>query len=224
MPPLIAIAEKVQEYFTAHRDDIHPYLFVEEQPRISDAGRLYGELLAEHDPVYGGFGLGQKFPPHSTLLYMLYRLCVESHPEIEKACRLTLDSMCRGGLRDHLQGGIFRYCVDRQWTIPHFEKMLYDQAMALWCFALARRVLGSVAYKDMAEGIVRCLERSFARDGLFVTAFDADTNHQEGLTYIWPYRRDQGGAFGRGVRTLRQIVPCSRRRQFRRLRSSDPDR
>jgi uncharacterized protein len=186
-PTLIAIAEKVHEYFTAHRDDIHPYLFVEEQPRISDAGRLHGELLAEHDPVYGGFGLGQKFPPHSTLLYLLYRLCVDSHPEIEKACRLTLDSMCRGGLRDHLQGGIFRYCVDRQWTIPHFEKMLYDQAMALWCFALARRVLGSVAYQDMAEGIVRCLERSFARDGLFVTAFDADTNHQEGLTYIWPF-------------------------------------
>ena len=185
--PLVAVAEKVHDYFIAHRNDIQPFLFVEEQPGKSDADRLHGELLAEHDPVYGGFGLGQKFPPHSTLLYLLYSLCSENDPEIEKVCRLTLDSMCRRGLRDHLRGGIFRYCVDRRWTIPHFEKMLYDQAMALWCFALARRVLGSVAYQEMAEAIVRCLERSFARDGLFVTAFDADTNHREGLTYVWPY-------------------------------------
>ena len=103
------------------------------------------------------------------------------------ACRLTLDAMRRGGLHDHLQGGIFRYCVDRQWTIPHFEKMLYDQAMALWCYALAFRVLGNTAYRDMACGIVRCLDETFATDGLFATAFDADTQHHEGLTYVWQY-------------------------------------
>ena len=185
--PFVAVAEKVHEYFSAHRDDIQPFHFIEEQPGEEVADSLPVELLAEHDPIYGGFGRGQKFPPHSTLLYLLYRLCAESHPEIENACRLTLDSMCRGGLHDHLQGGIFRYCVDRQWTIPHFEKMLYDQSMALWCFALARRVLGNAAYQEMAEGIVRCLEQSFVLDGLFATAFDADTNHREGLTYVWPY-------------------------------------
>jgi uncharacterized protein len=182
---LIDVARKVHEYFTAHKDEIRPFHFVEEQPEEIGSDGLRAGLLAGYDPVYGGFGREQKFPPHSTMLYMLYRLCVESDPAIEKACRLTLDSMCRGGLRDHLQGGIFRYCVDRRWTIPHFEKMLYDQAMALWCFALARRVLGNAAYQDMAEGIVRCLERPFARDGLFATAFDADTNHREGLTYVW---------------------------------------
>ncbi len=122
------------------------------------------ELLAGFDPLHGGFGPGPKFPPHSTLLYMLYRLCVEKDPALENACRLTLDAMRRGGLHDHLQGGIFRYCVDREWAIPHFEKMLYDQAMALWCFALAHRVLGDEAHKAMAAGIIRCLEETFALD------------------------------------------------------------
>ncbi len=116
---------------------------------------------------------------------MLYRLSIENHPELEKACRLTLDAMRRNGLHDHLQGGIFRYCVNRQWTIPHFEKMLYDQAMALWVYALAFRVLGDEAYKGMAEGLVRCLEETFAMDGLFATACDADTAHREGATYVW---------------------------------------
>jgi uncharacterized protein YyaL (SSP411 family) len=91
------------------------------------------------------------------------------------------------GLNDHLQGGIYRYCVDRQWTIPHFEKMLYDQAMALWCYSLAYKVMGSNEYKKMAESIVRCLDECFADQGAFISAHDADTEHVEGATYIWSY-------------------------------------
>ena len=185
MQPLLMIAGKVLEYFNAHGTDIRPFNFSADMPEAARPGTILEELLAGHDPLYGGFGAGQKFPPHSTLLYMLYRLSIENHPESEKACRLTLDAMRRNGLHDHLQGGIFRYCVDRQWTIPHFEKMLYDQAMALWVFALAFRVLGDEAYKEMAVGIVRCLEETFAMDGLFATAFDADTAHHEGATYVW---------------------------------------
>jgi hypothetical protein len=185
MQPLIFIAEKVLEFLKTHGADIEPFHFSADMPEAARPDTLPEELLAGHDPLYGGFGTGQKFPPHSTLLYMLYRLCNESHPGLEKACRLTLDAMYRGGLHDHLQGGIFRYCVDRQWTVPHFEKMLYDQAMALWVYALAFRVLRDGAYKEMAEGLVRCLEETFALDGLYATAFDADTGHREGATYVW---------------------------------------
>ena len=187
MLPLITIAEKVLEYFAAHADDIRPFHYLEEKPGAAPEDTLAAKLLAGHDPIHGGFGSGQKFPPHSTLLFLLYRLAVEDNPEITAACHLTLDAMRRGGLHDHLQGGIFRYCVDRQWTIPHFEKMLYDQAMALWCFALAFRVLGNKTCRDMAAGIVRCLDETFAMDGLFATAFDADSQHHEGLTYVWQY-------------------------------------
>jgi len=131
MQPLLMIAEKVLEYINAHGAEIEPFHFSAETPAAARPDTLIAELLSGHDPLYGGFGMGQKFPPHSTLLYMLYYLSIEKHPELEKVCRLTLDSMRRGGLHDHLQGGIFRYCVDRQWTIPHFEKMLYDQPLTL---------------------------------------------------------------------------------------------
>jgi len=67
---------------------------------------------------------------------------------VQAVCRKTLDAMRLRGLTDHLQGGIFRYCVDRQWTIPHFEKMLYDQAMALWCYSLAYKVVGETGIKN----------------------------------------------------------------------------
>ncbi|HEX7501890.1 MAG TPA: DUF255 domain-containing protein, partial [Acidobacteriota bacterium] len=187
MPSLRAVAGKVLEYYNAHAAEIQPVVLAAGEPGLAPEDRLPAELLAGFDPLHGGFGPGPKFPPHSTLLYMLYRLCAEKHPGLEDACRRTLDAMRRGGLHDHLQGGIFRYCVDREWTIPHFEKMLYDQAMALWCFALAYRVLGDEADRTMAAGVVRCLEETFALDGLFATAYDADTGHQEGLTYVWRY-------------------------------------
>jgi uncharacterized protein YyaL (SSP411 family) len=185
MQPLLFIAAKVLEYINAQGGAGELFAVSAETPETAHPDALIGELLAGHDPNHGGFGMGQKFPPHSTLLYMLYRLCIEKHQGLEKACRSTLDAMRRGGLHDHLQGGIFRYCVDREWTIPHFEKMLYDQAMALWVYSLAFRVLGDEKSKEMALGIVRCMEETFEINGLFATAFDADTVHREGATYVW---------------------------------------
>jgi uncharacterized protein YyaL (SSP411 family) len=93
--------------------------------------------------------------------------------------------MAQKGLHDHLQGGFYRYCVDDSWTIPHFEKMLYDQAMHLWVYSLAYKVLKKESYKTIAEKTVICLEESFEDEGLYYSAYDADTNHQEGITYLW---------------------------------------
>jgi uncharacterized protein YyaL (SSP411 family) len=181
------IAKKVHEYYKKNADDIAPFIIKEVQPQIATEESLVKNLLSYYDSDYGGFGLGQKFPPHSTLLYLLYSLCVENNPDVQTICHKTLDAMRLRGLNDHLQGGIFRYCVDRQWTIPHFEKMLYDQAMALWCYSLAYKVIRKNEYKKMAESIVRCLDECFAHNGLFISAHDADTEHVEGATYIWSY-------------------------------------
>jgi uncharacterized protein len=115
----------------------------------------------------------------------LYHLSVKDDQEVREICTKTLDAMRMRGLNDHLQGGIYRYCVNREWTIPHFEKMLYDQAMALWCFSIAFKVLDKYEYKVMAEKILVCLEECFEHDGLYISAFDADTNHEEGATYLW---------------------------------------
>jgi len=183
----LTIAQKVHEYYEKNTDDIAPFITTEMQPPVTAEESLVKNLLSYFDSYYGGFGPGQKFPPHSTLLYLLYFLCVENNPDVQALCRKTLDSMRLRGLNDHLQGGIFRYCVDRQWTIPHFEKMLYDQAMALWCYSLAYRVIGENEYKKMAENIIRCLDDCFADNGLFISAHDADTQHVEGATYLWSY-------------------------------------
>ena len=118
----LSIAEKVHEYYEKNADDIEPFIVKEVQPPIAGEASLVKNLLSYYDPDYGGFGSGQKFPPHSTLLYLLYFLCVENNPDVQTVCRKTLDTMRLRGLNDHLQGGVFRYCVDRQWTIPHFEK------------------------------------------------------------------------------------------------------
>jgi len=185
--PFLDITKKVYDYYINHRDKILPFQAVEKPPSIIEEKMIAKNLLTYFDFVEGGFGGGQKFPPHTTLLYLLYLLCVEKNKNIWKMCSITLDAMRLRGLNDHLQGGIFRYCVDSKWTIPHFEKMLYDQAMALWCYALAYRVMDKKAYKAMAENILRCLEECFKDNGLYISAYDADTEHIEGATYIWKY-------------------------------------
>lgn len=139
----------------------------------------------------GGPGGGPKFPPHSTLLWMLHAYAATGDSRLEEMSKKTLDAMAERGLHDHLQGGFFRYCTDRAWTIPHFEKMLYDQALLLWNYAAAAHTFSEPRYAAVAESIVRCLEESFRESvhggsgTLYVSAHDADTNHEEGVTYLW---------------------------------------
>ncbi|MCA1809202.1 MAG: DUF255 domain-containing protein [Lentisphaerae bacterium] len=186
-PSLLEIARRVRDYLAAGADQIQPFQAVETPPPPVMPAVLEAGLLAGFDRELGGVGHGAKFPPHATLLFILYQLAVAGRPEMEEVCRRTLTAMRRGGLHDHLQGGVFRYCVDPRWTIPHFEKMLYDQALGLWCHALAARVLSCPASRRMAGGIMRCLRETFELDGFFATAFDADTDHREGMTYLWRY-------------------------------------
>jgi hypothetical protein len=179
------IARKVHEYYITQGENIIAFIYREEEPPVTAEESLVTGLISYFDSEYGGFGTGQKFPPHSTLLFLLYQLSVKEDPEIREVCTKTLEAMRMRGLNDHLQGGIYRYCVDREWTIPHFEKMLYDQAMALWGYSVAFKVLGKAEYKNMAEKIIVCLRECFEYEGLFISAFDADTDHEEGATYLW---------------------------------------
>jgi uncharacterized protein len=149
-------------------------------------------ISGSFDDVNGGFKGKQKFPPHSSLLYSLYRLSDKPADPVDPIKRgldtfnlSTLEAMSLGGLHDHLQGGFFRYCVDQAWTIPHFEKMLYDQAMLLWVYALAYRIYGRELYRESARGILRFLQDSLYDEGLYCAGLDADTDHHEGATYIW---------------------------------------
>lgn len=179
------IAQAVNEFLKSRGDSIMPFNPSEQEAPTAEAERLTESLAEYFDRENGGFGGGQKFPPHSTLLFMLYQLSVSHDDTQSEMGTTTLDAIMTRGLNDHLQGGIYRYCVDREWTIPHFEKMLYDQAMALWSYSLAHRVTGNKHYRTMAEKIVKCLDETFLHDGMYVSAFNADTDHKEGATYLW---------------------------------------
>src|SRR5439155_865240 len=110
---------------------------------LSDAVRGLRQQL---DPVWGGFGTAPKFPPASVLEFLLRR------GELEPATK-TLDSMALGGMYDLVGGGFHRYSVDRQWLVPHFEKMLYDQAQLAPAYLEAHRVTGHASFADAARGI-----------------------------------------------------------------------
>ncbi len=179
------IAQAVTEFLEQRGDNILSFSPSEQEAPPADGERLTESLGEYFDSESGGFGSGQKFPPHSTLLFMLYQLSVSHNEALSRMVNTTLDAMMMRGLNDHLQGGIYRYCVDREWSIPHFEKMLYDQAMALWSYSLAYRVTGREHYRTMAEKILKSLDETFFQNGMYVSAFNADTDHREGATYLW---------------------------------------
>jgi uncharacterized protein len=185
----LSIAEKVFNFIERNSNDIPLFSSEENRPSVAEGKTTVETLLVYYDPVNGGFGNGQKFPSHSTLLYLLYHLAADDSPSIKTICSNTLDIMKQRGINDHLQGGIFRYCVDNEWTIPHFEKMLYDQAMALWIYSLAYSVIGNGEYRTMAQNILKCIDESFENNGFYISAHDADTDHEEGATYLWSYEQ-----------------------------------
>ena len=136
-------------------------------------------LLRQLDPRSGGFGHAPKFPPASALEFLLRRGSLD-------AVRLTLDGMAAGGMYDLVGGGFHRYSVDSEWLVPHFEKMLYDNALLVPPYLHAWLVTGEERYRDVAERTLDYLVREMRLEsGGFASAQDADTDGVEGLTYTW---------------------------------------
>ncbi len=142
-------------------------------------------IASQFDRGHHGFGRDAKFPPHTTLLFLLGTLPGNVDSESEAMCRETLDTMALSGLHDHLQGGFYRYCVDPAWEIPHFEKMLYDQALHLWTYTWAWQRWKDPLHARVIAKLVQCLDETYLVDGVAIAAHDADTDHAEGATYVW---------------------------------------
>ncbi len=185
MPAFIDILDRIKNFYDEQGDKIEPFVLAKYESTEVFEGRLTRSLWNAFDSEHAGFGTGMKFPPHSTMLFMLYYFEVTKDNMLQEMIVRTLDKMLSGGLHDHMQGGFFRYCVDREWVIPHFEKMLYDQALLLWVYSLAYHVIRKDEYKKAAEKIIRCLEETFEHNGLYYSGIDADTDHQEGASYLW---------------------------------------
>ena len=146
------------------------------------AARLGGQVDTEH----GGFGHAPKFPPSMVLEFLLRHYERTRDPSSLDIVTRTCEAMARGGMYDQLAGGFARYSVDEAWVVPHFEKMLYDNALLLRLYLHWWRLTGSAlaerTARETADFLVRDLRTP---QGGFASALDADTNGVEGLTYVW---------------------------------------
>ena len=156
-------------------------------------------LRAQVDPKWGGFGHAPKFPPASALELLLRRGAFE--PALA-----TLDGMRAGGMYDLVGGGFHRYSVDEEWLVPHFEKMLYDNALLVPAYLHAWVLTGEESYREIVEQTVSYVLRELALGGGgggFASAQDADTDGVEGLTFTWT-ATELAAAIGPGRELLLQ--------------------
>ena len=200
MPSFRQVLTAVHEAWTDRRDDltemgsrvldrmaVHADLEPGEHlPPTGTLEQAVGVLRKQHDPHWGGFGGAPKFPQTMSLEALLRRQVAAPDPSLAGVIGTTLDAMASGGMADQIGGGFARYSVDERWLVPHFEKMLYDNALLARTYLHAWQVLGHDRWLQVAEEAIGYVLRDLRLPGGgFAAAEDADSEGVEGRFYVW---------------------------------------
>ena len=176
---------------TAAEDLADRLVKISGSPAAGTADRIllqsgYDELVLSFDPLNAGFGRAPKFPTPAVILFLLRYWKRTGSGQALLMAEKTLEAMRCGGIHDHLGGGFHRYSTDKEWRVPHFEKMLYDQALLLMAFTEAWQATKKPVYKKTAEAIIAYVNRDLlSPEGAFISAEDADSAGGEGAFYLW---------------------------------------